>query len=93
MPIRIPTKTIILQRNGKNFSPPVGKPFQFTAEELKEIDALNKTVLRKPINEEAELQGSDAKQPTPASNADAKQATAPAKTGGKTSGKTAADDL
>lgn len=91
MPIRIPTKTVILQRNGKNFSPPVGKPFQFTAEELKEIDALNKTVLRKPINEEADLQGSDTKQPAPVTPTETKQV--PAKTGAKTGGKNAADDL
>lgn len=90
MPIRIPTKTVILQRNGKNFSPPIGKSFEFTAEEVKEIESLSKQVLRKPINESAAAQDPEQKQPA---KTDADKTPAAAKTGGKTGGKTAADDL
>lgn len=51
MPIRIPIQTVIVHRNGKNVAAPIGKPFEFTNEELAEIRALNPRAIRVPINE------------------------------------------
>lgn len=53
MPIRIPTQTVIVHRNGSNYAPPIGSPFNFTAEEVDEINQLAPDALRKPVNEEA----------------------------------------
>jgi len=53
MPIRIPTQTIILQRNGNRIVPPLGKPFDFTQEELNKINKLNPDAVRHPVNESA----------------------------------------
>lgn len=53
MPKRIPTCTVIVQREGKNFKPAIGKPFDFTADEIEEINNVMPSALRKPVNEEA----------------------------------------
>lgn len=53
MPIRIPTQTVIVQRNGANFAPKLGEPFNFTTDEVEEINTLAPDALRKPVNEEA----------------------------------------
>ena len=47
MPIRIPTHTIVVTREGKRVSPKIGEPFEFTADEVKEISAVSKDALRK----------------------------------------------
>lgn len=41
MPKRVPTQGILVQRNGKNFRPPIGQPFDFTPEELEDIKKAN----------------------------------------------------
>lgn len=57
MPIRIPVHTVVLTRvvkeGGKpqRVVPPIGKPFEFTSDEIKSISLANKNALRKPINE------------------------------------------
>lgn len=65
MPKRIPVVAIGVTRNGKTVYPTVGKVFDFTAEEVAEINALEKASkvqhIRKPINEggEEDLGGTD----------------------------------
>lgn len=53
MPKRIPTCTVIVQRDGKNFKPPIGKPFEFSADEIDQVNRVMPHALRKPVNEEA----------------------------------------
>lgn len=61
MPLRIPTHTIILHRDGKRVVVRPAKegqkiePFPFTDAEIKDITASSPTALRKPINEEANV--------------------------------------
>lgn len=47
MPIRIPSHTVVVTREGKRVTPKIGQPFEFTAEEVKEITAVSKDCLRK----------------------------------------------
>lgn len=47
MPKRIPLNTIILQRDGQKVVPPLNKPFDFTAEELKMIASLSPDAIGK----------------------------------------------
>lgn len=58
MPKRIPVVAIGVTRNGVTVYPTVGKVFDFTAEEVAEINALEKASkvqhIRKPINEGGE---------------------------------------
>lgn len=49
MPSRIPTQKIIVQRGGKNVSPPIGEKFEFTAEELEDINKVNPDAVRKVV--------------------------------------------
>lgn len=64
MPKRIPVVAIGVTRNGKTVYPTIGQVFDFTAEEITEINALEKASgvqhYRKPINEggEEDLGGS-----------------------------------
>lgn len=51
MPQRIPQHTIVLVRDGQRVKPVIGKPFNFTPEEVKSITASNPKALRHPINE------------------------------------------
>ena len=83
MPKRVPVQTIILHREGKQFSPEIGQFFDFTAEELADIVAVNPEAVRKPVIEddgaaekvEAKVEKTDASTKAPA-----------AKTAGKGSG-------
>lgn len=61
MPIRIPTNTIVVTREGKRVTPKIGEPFEFTAEEIKEIGAVSKDALRKVerVVEDDESAGTD----------------------------------
>lgn len=52
MPKRIPVQTVVVQRNGKNFIPEIGKPFDFTDEELEWIKRVNPLAVRHLVNEE-----------------------------------------
>ena len=45
MPKRIVKDTIVLYRNGKQVVPEIGKEFDFTSDELKEINKLNKVAV------------------------------------------------
>jgi hypothetical protein len=62
MPLRIPTQTIILHRKGQRVVVKPAKdgrtavPFDFTTDEIEDITASSPTALRKPINEEANVQ-------------------------------------
>lgn len=51
MPIRIATQKIVLHRNGQRIVVKAKDKFNFTAEEMKEIQGINKNALRQPINE------------------------------------------
>jgi len=57
----IPLKSIGVKRNGKTIYPPIGKPFEFTADEVSDIKNLAaKTKIdyyRLPINESPEDAG------------------------------------
>lgn len=59
MPIRIPTCTVIVRRNGVNVSPTINKPFEFEADEVKDINAMAPHALRKPVNESSEVQSAE----------------------------------
>lgn len=48
MPKLIPEHTVILHRDGKRLVPKIGKPFQFTAEEVASINAVNPSALTAP---------------------------------------------
>lgn len=60
MPFRITTQTIVLYRDGKRVRVPAGQRFEFTSAELKEIQDINKTAVRQPINEMADVQADGA---------------------------------
>ena len=51
MVVKIPHHTVTVHRDGKNVRPPVGVPFDFHPEEVKEIKAASFHALRDPINE------------------------------------------
>lgn len=52
MPKRIPVKKIILQRDKKMMSPEIGVEFDFTAEELADINKLAPNSIRKVVIED-----------------------------------------
>lgn len=52
MPIRIPVKGVLVFRNGIQVRPTLGKPFDFTDEELKDLDRVAPGHVRKPIVED-----------------------------------------
>lgn len=51
MAIRIPVQTITVGRDGKNVIPTIGQPFDFTDEEIKQIEASNPAAVRNPVVE------------------------------------------
>lgn len=51
MPVRIPHHTVVIHRDGKNIRPPIGKPFNFTSDEIEEITGLHPRALRRPVHE------------------------------------------
>lgn len=53
MPKRIPVKSIVLNRDGKQIRPAIGKEFDFTTEELADIMANAPGHVRKVIVEDA----------------------------------------
>lgn len=50
---RIVNSPILVVRDGKQVEPVIGKPFDFTDAEIKEIEKLTPTALSKPVAEEA----------------------------------------
>ena len=55
MPKRIPLQRVIVQREGKQIVPPLGDEFDFTAEEIEDINRMNPDAVRKVIVEDKEL--------------------------------------
>ena len=53
MVIRIPVQTITVGRDGKNIVPTIGQPFNFTAEEIEQIESSNPAAVRNPVVEAA----------------------------------------
>lgn len=51
MPVRIPYHQVVVHRDGKNIHVPVGKPYEFTSDEIAHFHANNPESLRRPINE------------------------------------------
>lgn len=45
MPLRTPTQSVIVMRGTKRVTPEIGKPFEFTKEEIEQIDAMNPDAL------------------------------------------------
>jgi hypothetical protein len=58
MPKKVPLVSIGVARNGKTIFPEIGKPFDFTAEEIADMDNATKasgvTHYRDPLNEVAD---------------------------------------
>lgn len=55
MPVKVPHHQVVVQRNGVNVQVPIGKPFDFTDAEVKEIRSYNLHALRSPVNESIAL--------------------------------------
>lgn len=53
--MKVVTQTVVVVRDGKRVIPEIGKPFKFTAEELKELKANAPDAFREPVDE-SELQ-------------------------------------
>lgn len=68
MPKRIPRSTIILHRDGVRTIPKIGTAFDFTKEEIAEIDAVNPDALGKNLVEVEEDDEADPDANKPAAN-------------------------
>lgn len=55
----VPVEGVTVGRDGKRVTPPVGKSFDFTAEEIKSIKAARPEALRKPVDESPLIVQSD----------------------------------
>lgn len=51
---KVVLKSVIIARDGERISPPIGKAFAFTKEEVEEIEAANPTAIRDAKNEDDE---------------------------------------
>lgn len=38
---RVPKQTVVVVRDGKSVTPPIGEPFEFTDEEVSQIESMN----------------------------------------------------
>lgn len=88
MPKRVPAQTITVVRNGKLKNPTIGEPFEFTAEEIEQVERLNPSAFSKTRVVTVADEGDDddtggAAQPAAAANkpAAATKAGKPAATG------------
>ena len=54
MPKRVPVKSVVVVRDGKQVRPEMGKAFDFTTEELDDINRLSPNSIRKVITEDAD---------------------------------------
>jgi hypothetical protein len=52
---RIVNSPILVVRDGKQVEPVIGKPFDFTDSEIKEIEKLTPSAITKPVVEAAEV--------------------------------------
>lgn len=50
---RIVNSPVLVVRDGKQVEPVIGKPYDFTEAEIKEIEKLNPSAISKPVVEEA----------------------------------------
>lgn len=48
---RVPTRSVIIVRDGQRLAPPVGKGFLFTADEIKSVEDVDPEALREPKDE------------------------------------------
>lgn len=61
---RVPVQSIVVVRDGKQVTPDLDKPFNFTAQEVEDIERVNPSAMRKPIVEKsAEVEKTEAKAP------------------------------
>jgi len=51
MKVLIPVQGVVVHRDGKSFSPEIGKPFEFSDDEANDIAAMNPGAVRSPVNE------------------------------------------
>ncbi len=49
---RVALKSVIIVRDGRRVSPPLGKSFPFTEEEVEAIEKTNPTAIREAVNED-----------------------------------------
>lgn len=97
MPKRVPTKSVIITRNGRQKLVPADKVFDFTSEELEQLNKTHKGLLRTPRTEgepeetvdvdnlksnKAETDGNKAAAAKPAAKVDTKPAAKADKDGG-----------
>lgn len=54
MPKRIVRAPVLVNRDGKSFTPRIGEPFDFTDAELKEINALQPKAVEHIVTRDAE---------------------------------------
>ena len=73
MPKRIPVKAIYVQRDGKQIQPKIGEEFDFTADELDQINQVAPSAVRKVMVEDKELAAQLAKDEKALAEAKAKQ--------------------
>lgn len=45
MPIRVPLQSVVVLRNKQSVTPPLDKPFEFTDDEIAQIEAVNPAAL------------------------------------------------
>lgn len=101
MPKRVPVQTIVVTRDGKRVTPKIGDAFDFTAEELDDINRVNPDAVRKVVIEDKLLEKEftqDEKDAAAKAEADAKEAAKNAAKGttsakAAAAGKTSAGDL
>lgn len=61
---RVPLQSIVVQRKGVAFSPPIGEPFDFSADEVKTITAVNPDAIgTEAVVDVAEAKADDTKKP------------------------------
>jgi membrane protein involved in colicin uptake len=61
MATKIPLTSIGVTRDGKTVFPEIGKPFEFKADEVKDLDGRDPPVWRNPVNETAADDGAAAR--------------------------------
>lgn len=59
MPKRIVAQTVIIQREGVAVTPAIGSTYEFSADEIKQIERLNPEALEKPIAKDAAVGGEE----------------------------------
>jgi hypothetical protein len=89
---KVVLKRVIIGRGGKRMEPPIGKAFEFTDEELENIERVNPGALRDAVNEDDEADTTDALVHRNSAGFKTPAAEGDAKTGADAAGKAAAAD-